>query len=160
MWMDKGVIRGLIKVVKEHNYSLQRSMQSSRTPAILFQTPFILHMGAAILSAQIQRTGGTVSDNECVCEGQGSVSEFPVRSTRAGQTRGIEPGLYSAALYRTALLWRLPPSRSVPLFLSTFHTLFLSQLPPAPQCNPPSPERAHVQPAPALSSLQACELVV
>lgn len=101
-----------------------------------------------------------------VCEGQGS-GEFPLRSTRAGQTRRIEPGLYSVALYRTALLWRLslPPCLSLFYFPHPFPLL-------AASCNPhllrmctcKTSTRTFAVKTPtsssALPSLQACELVV
>lgn len=85
--------------------------QSNRTPAILLQGPFILHMDAAILSLvsrwECVWVKSVVSGNEWVCEGRGS-REFPVRSKWAGQSGRIKPGLCSVALYMAPLFLLFP----------------------------------------------------
>lgn len=58
-----------IKIAKEgstiYNYSLLSSRAlSTRTPAILLQSPFILHMGAGILSGQTQQAVETLCESK------------------------------------------------------------------------------------------------
>lgn len=102
---------------------LNNTVQSSRAPAMLPQSPFILHMDAAILSSGTQRRR---RDKLCVKAKKSLRSEgepvgwgswmFPGRSEGAGQTRRIKPGLCSVSLYMGPL--PQPPS------LCSVHTPF------------------------------------
>lgn len=118
--VDKGMIRSHVKVVKDHNFSTHcrgvecraaelqpsssrlHSFSTWAQPSSLLGVSKLARLCCLIMSECVC---------VCVCEGWGS-GEFPVRSTRAGQARGIKPGLYSAALYRSALL-RCPPHLSL-----------------------------------------------